>query len=54
MVHDVGEDEVGGVDTDAGLLGRFADGAAGDGLALFQVPGRGAQLAVGVSGAGSL
>ncbi len=51
VVDDVGEEEVGGVDIDAGLLGRFADSAAGHGLAVLQVPGRGTQLAVGVAGA---
>jgi hypothetical protein len=41
VVDDVGEDQVGGVDTDAGFLGRFADSAAGNGLSVLQVPGRG-------------
>ena len=43
VVDDVGEHEVGGVDADAGLLGRFADGAFGDGLAVLQVPAGGGQ-----------
>jgi hypothetical protein len=49
----MGEGQVGGIDADADFLGRLADRAVNNGFAVFQVPGRRAQLAVGVAGAGA-
>jgi hypothetical protein len=40
VVDDVGEDEVGGIDADAGLLSRLSDRAGRNRLAVLQMPGR--------------
>jgi hypothetical protein len=50
VMDDVAENEVAGIDTDPDLLTGLADSTAGNRFPGLQMPRRGAQLTVGITG----